>query len=310
LVIAVAAQSFRSLVIVLAVGGVANALSQPAANLFIARRVDASRLGIALAVKQASVVGATLLGGLAVPTIALTVGWRWAFVAGAALAVVGAVTVPRQPAPRAAGRATRTDRSGDSAWLALAVLASGVGLGAAAAGTLGTFLVNAGVEADLSEGSSGLLVAAGSATVIVVRLIAGARADRRQGGNLPIVATMLVLGALGYLLYATETKTMLIAASPLTFACGWGWPGLFNLAVVRANPHAPGLASGVTQTGTYIGAVIGPLAFGALAESRSFAAAWCLAAACSLAAAGAMIAGRRLLIRQRLRAEEIAVESI
>jgi MFS family permease len=310
LVIAVAARSFQSLVIVLAVGGVANALSQPAANLFIARRVDPSRLGIALAVKQASVVGATLLGGLAVPTIALTIGWRWAFVAGAALAVVGAVAVPHGPDRRASAGVSRPDRSGDSAFAALAVLAAGVGLGAAAAGTLGTFLVNAGVEADLSEGSAGLLVAGGSATVIVVRLIAGARADRRQGGNLPIVAAMLALGAIGYLLYATETKAMLIAASPLTFACGWGWPGLFNLAVVRANPQAPGLASGVTQTGTYIGAVAGPLAFGALAESRSFAAAWSLAAACSLAAAVAMIAGRRLLIRQRLRAEEIAVEGI
>jgi MFS family permease len=312
LVIAVVARSFQSLVVVLAVGGVANALSQPAANLFIARRVDRARLGIALAVKQASVVGATLLGGLAVPTIALTVGWRWAYVAGAALAIAGAVAVPRGRDRRAVESTAHADRSGDSAWIALAVLALGVGLGAAAAGTLGTFLVNACVEAGMSEGGAGLLVAAGSATVIVVRLVAGARADRRQGRNLPVVAAMLALGAVGYLLYATETRSMLIAASVLTFACGWGWPGLFNLAVVRANPNAPGLASGVTQTGTYIGAVAGPLAFGALAEGRSFAAAWVLAAACSLAAAGAMLAGRRLLVRQRLRAEAaaIAVEGI
>jgi len=310
LVVAIAARSFGSLVVILAVGGVANALSQPAANLFIARRMDPAHLGLALAVKQASVVAATLLGGLAVPTIALTVGWRWAFVAGAGLAIAGVLAVPNAREPRVHAAASHTDRSGDSGWAALVVLAAGVGLGAAAAGTLGTFFVNAAVDAGIAEGAAGLLVAAGSASVIVVRLVAGARADRRQGGNLPIVATMLVIGALGYLLYATEDKILLIAACPLTFAAGWGWPGLFNLAIVKANPSAPGLASGVTQTGTYIGAVAGPLLFGSLAEHRSYASAWTLAACCSAAAAVAMIAGRRLLHRQRVRAAEVAVDGI
>lgn len=308
--VAVGARSYRSLVLILAVGGVANALSQPAANLFIARRVDPSRLGLALAVKQASVVGSTLLGGLAVPTIALTVGWRWAFVAAAALAVVGVIAVPGGADRRAVATGEPSGRTGDSSWTALAVLATGVGLGAAAAGTLGTFYVAASVQAGISEGSAGLLVAAGGASVVVVRIVAGARADRRQGRNLPVVATMLVIGAVGYLLYATESKEMLVLASPLTFAAGWGWPGLFNLAVVRANPQAPGLASGVTQTGTYIGAVLGPLVFGTLAENRSYASAWSVAAACSLAAAVAMIAGRRLLIRHRQRAAEVSVEGI
>lgn len=310
LVVALFAHSFRSLTVILAVGGVANALSQPAANLYIARRVDPTRLGLALAVKQASVVAGTLLGGLAVPTIALTVGWRWAFVAGAALALTGAVAVPSHRRETARRRGAPSDRTGDSAWGALIVLAGGVGLGAAAAGTLGTFFVNAAVDAGLDEGVAGILVAAGSASVIIVRLIAGARADRRQGGNLPIVATMLLVGAAGYLLYATESATLLVVACPLTFAAGWGWPGLFNLAVVRANPHAPGLASGVTQTGTYLGAVAGPLLFGTLAENRSYAAAWTLAAGCSLVAALLMVGGRRLLRRQRVRAEALTVEGI
>jgi MFS family permease len=310
LAVAGGARSFASLAVVLSVGGIANALSQPAANLFIARRVDPARLGIALAVKQASVVGAGLLGGIAVPAIALTIGWRWAFVAGAALAVAGAVAIPKAPERSQPRARAGVDRAGDTEWRSLVVLAVGVGLGASAAGTLGTFFVQAGVHAGISEGGAGLLAAVGSASVIAVRLVAGARADRRQGGNLAVVAIMLVLGAVGYLLYATEAKAMLIAALPLTFAAGWGWPGLFNLAIVRANPQAPGLASGVTQTGTYIGAFVGPLLFGTLAENRSYAAAWCLAAASSSAAAGAMVIGRHLLRRQRLRAEELAVDSI
>ena len=55
-------------------------------------------------------------------------------------------------------------------------------------------------------------------------------------------------------------------AGPLAFATGWAWPGLFNLAVVRVNPSAPGAATGITQTGTYLGAVVGPVLFGVVAE--------------------------------------------
>ncbi len=114
--VAAGARSFTTLLLWLAVGGVANALAQPAANLFIARTVEASRLGMAFAVKQSGIPAATLLGGLAVPAIALTVGWRWAFVAGAAVPLGGGLTLPRVggrvrvrivPAARAASRCAR-----------------------------------------------------------------------------------------------------------------------------------------------------------------------------------------------------------
>ena len=71
----------------LAVGGLANAVGQPAGNATLAQHVSADRFGIAFAVKQSGIPVATLLGGLAVPAVALTIGWRWAFAAGALLAV-------------------------------------------------------------------------------------------------------------------------------------------------------------------------------------------------------------------------------
>jgi MFS family permease len=304
--IAVLARSLTSLVAVLALAGVANALSQPAANLFIARRVDAARLGIAFAVKQAAVPGATLLGGLAVPAFALTVGWRWAYAAGAVLALAGVFAVPAV-GPAAASSDAGGRRAADSRLLALAVLAAGVGLGAAAAGTLGTFLVNASVDAGIGEGQAGVLVAAGSALVITVRLLAGGRADRRAGGHLRVVVLMLAIGAVGYAAFALETPAAILVGAPIAFGAGWGWPGLFNLAVVRANPSAPGLASGITQTGTYVGAAVGPLAFGSIVEGAGYGAAWLLAAACSLLAAVAMAWGRQLVRRDRMRTDALAV---
>ena len=305
--VAAGARSFGLLLVFLALGGLANALAQPAANLFIARTVPATRLGMAFAVKQSGIPAATLLGGLAVPTIALTIGWRWAFVAGAVLPIVGGLTIPE------AGRASTDSPSPEDGVRArvrvrvpmrpLVVLGIGIGFGAAAAGTLGAFLVNAAVAAGIAEGSAGLLVSGGSAVGIAMRLLAGRRADRREGGHLRVVSLMLVAGSVAYACYATERPWLLVLATPLAFGAGWGWPGLFNLAIVRAHPTAAAAASGVTQTGTYFGAVAGPVVFGAVVERSSYRAAWLVAAAFALAGAATIAAGRSLIRKERLRRE-------
>jgi MFS family permease len=303
------ARSFALLLALLAVAGAANALAQPAANVFVARYLPAHRQGLAFAVKQSAVPASTLVAGLAVPAIALTVGWRWAFVAGAALAVTGAATVPRVESAIRSERARRPTpkRSPSDAPLAvMAVLAVGIGLGAAAAGTLGAFLVSAGVHSGMSESASGLLLTMGSCVGIAVRVWAGVRADKRDGGHLRVVALMLAGGSVAFAALATGVPWVYLVAIPVAFGAGWAWPGLFNLAVVRANPGAPGIATGITQTGTYFGAVAGPLLFGVVADRASFAWAWLLASATALLAAGAIVLGRRLLRASRL-AEPAAV---
>ena len=47
-----------------------------------AGQVPAGRQGLSFGVKQAAIPVSTLLAGAAVPTVALTLGWRWAFVLG------------------------------------------------------------------------------------------------------------------------------------------------------------------------------------------------------------------------------------
>jgi MFS family permease len=276
------------------VGGSANALAQPAANLLLARDLPVHRQGLGFAIKQAAIPIATLLSGLAVPAIALTVGWRWAFVASAVLATAAIATVPNRPTATT-GNGTRPshDRTGDMPLPVMVWLALGIALGAASAGTLGAFFVSAGVDAGLAEGTAGLVLAAGSALGIVTRLAAGVQADRRGGGHLRVVALMLVGGAVVCCLLATETVPAFVLAGPLAFATGWAWPGLFNLAVVRVNPNAPGAATGITQTGTYFGAVVGPVLFGVVAERLSFRAAWLGAAAMALLAAMTILGARR-----------------
>jgi len=82
------AVSYPFLLVFLAIGGVANAAGQVAANVLLANRVPARRQGLAFGAKQSAVPASMLLGGLAVPTLGLTIGWRWTYACSAALALI------------------------------------------------------------------------------------------------------------------------------------------------------------------------------------------------------------------------------
>lgn len=312
--VAAGARDGAALVAILLVGGVANALTQPSANLLLADRVRPERLGLGMALKQAGMPAATLLGGLAVPAVALTVGWRWAYVAGAALAVGALTLVPASPGParswradlpgrwrRAATGGGRTaahrpaaHRPDQPLWL-LVLLSSAACLGAAAAGALAAFLVSGAEAAGMGEGAAGLLLTGGSALGIASRLAHGWLADRRHLDPLPRVTLLLFLGGLGYLLMTVHAPWAYVAGAPIAFAFGWSWPGLFNLAVVRANPSAPAAATGTTQTGVYLGALAGPAGFGLLVGQAGYDVAWAVTALISACAAVVLVEGRRRL---------------
>ena len=82
---------------------------------------------------------------------------------------------------------------------------------------------------------------------------------------------------------------------PFAFATSFAWPGLFHLAVVRSNPSAPGAATGITMTGSFAGAVCGPLLFGHLVEWTSYGWGWIFVALTSGAAAIVMAVSSRLI---------------
>lgn len=290
--------TYTVLLVLLLAAGLSNALAQVAANLLVAKGVAPERQGWSLALKQAGIPAGTLLGGLAVPVLGVTVGWRWAFVAAAVGACATAVAVPTR-AIAGGGRSAVRRPEGDVPLGPLVLLAVAVGFAAAANGSLATFMVSAGVDAGLGESAAGLVLMGGSAAGIAMRLLAGRRADRRGGRHLPVVSALLVGGAVGYLLLAPgEVVTHLLGAA-VAFGSGWAWPGLFNLAVVRLNPAAPGAATGITQTGVYIGALSGPILFGLVVDAWGYGPAWSLAALSSLGSAVGMAFGRRQILRWR-----------
>ncbi|MFB9236992.1 MFS transporter [Plantactinospora siamensis] len=287
------ARSYPLLVLLLAVGAGANALGQLASNMALARHVPAGRQGLSFGVKQAAIPISTLLAGAAVPAVALTVGWRWAFVAAAVAALTALPAVPAD----GRGPAARDGRSGGRATLALAVLGLAATLAAGAANALGTFVVDSAAGRGLAPGLAGLTLTFGSAVCVLARIGSGWLADRRRSGHVAVIAGMLVVGAAGLGLLALPGWAFLVAGITLGFGLGWAWPGLLNFAVVRLHPQAPAAATSITQTGVYAGGCVGPLGLGAVAGHLGYPAMWSVAAVAMLAAAAFMLAGRRLLLR-------------
>jgi MFS family permease len=295
LAIAFGARSYGLLVTILMCSCWCNVMGQLSSNLTLARFVPARRLGLSFGFKQSCVPLATLLSGLAVPTLALTVGWRWAFIAGAGLALLALPLTPRSPERYVRTRVDPAERATG----ALAVIGVGAGLGAASAGALGAFLVVSAVRQGVDPGLAGLVLTLGSVVGLAMRLVNGWLADRRAGGHIAVVAASMAIGAIGVALLAVPGPLALVLGTVVAFGIGWGWTGLLQFAVVRLNPGAPAAATSVVQVGTYAGAFLGPMVFGLLATHAGFPAAWLTCAGMLVLAAVAMIGGRRMLVAHR-----------
>ena len=288
--IAALAQSAVSLTALLLVGGMANALGSPTVSKLLQREVAVQRQGLAFGAQQAGAPLGSLLAGLALPVLAIPFGWRWAFVAAAALVALAVAFMPRDATSAAPSAAPVRRPSGLTSVHALgvaAILASAAGVGFV------SFLVTYAVGTGMSETTAGLLLAAVSLAATLSRIAVGILSDRPGREPLRLVAAMLAASVLGYLLLTAGEPGAIAAAALLAGSLGWAWPGGLNLAVVQRSPQAPAWAVGVMMTGLFAGAVTGPLLTGFLAEQDRFDAAWIACACLALMAAGTILATLR-----------------
>lgn len=297
--VALFARSYPALVAILLGSAWCNVLGQLSSNLTLSRYAPAGQLGLSFGIKQSAIPTATLLSGAAVPAVALTVGWRWAFAVGAALALAALLVAPRE----ATGRERTPATPGERATGALSVIGLASGLAAGSCTALGIFLVASAVDRGIDPGTAGLTLTLGSVVGLTLRLVHGWAADRRSGGHIAVVAASLALGAGGLVLLAVPGTPALVVGTVLGFGFGWAWPGLLQFAVVRLNPSAPAAATSIVQVGVYGGGFLGPVGFGFLATHFSFPTAWLVGAATMLVAAVLMVAGRRMLAIHRVARE-------
>ncbi|SDD97654.1 MFS transporter [Glycomyces harbinensis] len=248
----------------------ANGLGQLASNTVLTEWAPMGRRGLLFGAKQASVPLCIMLGGLSVPAVALTLGWRWAFVLGAALVLLA--LIPLAGLGKPAVRPKKADARGFD--LRLLLFAAATCLGASAATPIGSFLTTYTVDIGGSERYAGLVLTIGGIAGIIGRTGFGAIADFRKGGEFGIIALMLVGGAAGLATYLFELPWLLPLGTVAAYALGWAWPGLMNHAVTQRYPDAPALATSVTQTGIFLGGAVGPIGFGLLVDHHGWAAGW------------------------------------
>jgi MFS family permease len=284
------------LLVLVVLAGVATSLTRTASSVLVARTIRFDRQGLALGVRNCAIPAAALLSGVAVPSVALTVGWRWAFVIAAGLSATVLLALPRS-----IPRAPRASRSGESQidmpLPFLTGLAVAAALASAAAVSLGAFTAVTAVHAGMNERSAGILIATGSVVGVVSRVVVGWWTDRRPGSQLDVVIGMMAVGAAGYGLVSLAVEPLLWLAVPAAHATGWAFYGSYYLSVIRLNPIAPGAAVGIAQSGAFAGSILGPVVFGTLASRATFSVAWLTAALASLVAVVIVLAVETRAVR-------------
>lgn len=289
--IATLARNWQTIAALLVIGGFANAVIQPAANRALANGVRANRQGLAFGIKQSAVPIASALGGIAVPVVGLTLGWRSAYVMAAGLAVA-TILLPRPDG-------SRPDRAYAGITLRslprpLALAAAGIGCATAAANSLSAYLVEALVTTGWEVGRAGTLLAIGSALSIAARIIVGHLSDRLITTHLLVVGIMMIGGGVGFALLGTGVAVLLYVGIAFAFVFGWGMNGLLVFAVVRLRPDAPASATGITMAAAFAGAIFGPALFGLIAQATSYATAWSVAAIASASGGSLVLLAHRL----------------
>ena len=278
------APNWATLLVLMAVAGALNALTQPALDLALFEAVPAERLSLAFGIKQTALPGAALVAGLGIPILASSLGWRWAFVVCALVGLPALLGMPRLSSGKRGDPAGHAGSAGrlPGVFVFVAVFC----LAMIAVSATGAFYVESAVAAGSAVNTAGLYLAAGSVCGIVGRFVFAWRLGR-LGQPLVAGSVILFVGGLGVTLIAfAPPGPILLLVTLVAIGAGWGWNGLLTFAVVRRYPHAPARASGYIVLGAGSGGVLGPVLFGLAVQGVGFAVAWAAAGACFFAAAG------------------------
>ncbi len=253
----------------------------PASSHLLTRTTPAHRMALVFSVKQTGVPVGGMLAGAIVPSLMLWLHWQ------ASLAVVAAACVVLAVASQPVRASLDADRRPDHAvrWgglLAplrmvmshrpLALMAACSFLMSMMQMSLGTYLVTY-LHEDLAYGlvGAGLMLSVTQAGGAVGRVLWGWLADSGMGAarTLLLLAIMMTLCAAATAGFTPDTSRSVVVVVMVLFgASAIGWNGVYLAQVARRAPA--GMAS--TATGgalafTFLGVVLGPPLFGALAAS-------------------------------------------
>ncbi|MET8875678.1 MFS transporter [Nocardia sp. NPDC004604] len=284
-----AAPGYAVLLVAVGLGGLPQALANPATNKAILAVVPAAQRAGVTGTKQSGVQLGAIAAGLPLTALAAFAGWRVSVLVTAGSAVLVTLwvwwTLPTDP-PRhkpeigaAAMGSTSVASTGPSVvrWLAVHSLFLGAGMA-----SINTYLALFGERRlGLSAAAAGTLVA-----VLGVAGIAG-RIGWARVASRPRMAVVLPAG----LAVGSAGAAGLMAAAPLVSGLVWvavvavGTFGMAGnavsmvLVIQRAAPGRAGRDSALVSAGFFAGFAVGPPLFGAVVSSIDYSSSWLLVAA-------------------------------
>lgn len=285
-----AASNAFVLLAAVALGGLPQALANPATNKIIVTVVEPARRGAVTGWKQSGVQLGAFAAGLPLAALAVWTGWRgsvWTAAALAALIACWALRAlppdpgPAQPLPSREVPRARVGR--------LALFSFLLGCGIA---SVNTYLALFGVE----RLGLGPVVAAWLVAVLGVTGVVGRVGWSRRAGRLDrpgVLLAPLAAGACGaaLLLAAASSVSFLVwvaAAAVGAFAVAGN--AVTMVAVIkRADPRSAGRDSALVSAGFFAGFAAGPPLFALLVEVAGYGPGWVLVAAGFAAAAAVAV---------------------
>ncbi|MFK0043622.1 MFS transporter [Streptomyces sp. NPDC090741] len=287
-----------------ALGGLPQALANPATNKAILAAVPPARRGSVTGMKQSGVQLGAFAAGLPLAALAGGVGWRgavWTAAAAAALAALRAHrALPADPPARAAAPGASLIPRGAIAWLAVFSLFLGCGIA-----SVNTYVALFGVR----KLGMGPTEAAALVAVLGVAGIAGrvGWSKAARPGRAEWLPGALAAGAvpaaclLAAALYA-RPLVWVAAVAVGVFAVSGNAVSMV-LVMQRAAPGRAGQDSALVAAGFFAGFAVGPPLFGLLAQAGRYGPGWLLVAAEFTAAAAVATAWAVRERRRGLRTE-------
>ncbi|TXL61323.1 MFS transporter [Aeromicrobium terrae] len=275
--------SLFTLLVGVTLAGLAVAISNPSTNLAVARGVDRGNQGVVIGAKQSGVQGSQVLAGLALPGLAVALGWRPAVLVCVVLAVLGLMATAWVVGPEAPPSATseRGPARIDAAVWWLTAYAFVVGAVIQAVNVYLPLFAHDSIG--LPVGQAGLVAAVLGGTGVAARLGWGRVIDRVEDVPLLLMGLALLAG-LGIACCGVAAPgpdvLMWLGAVAFGFSALAANAVIMSSVVRSADAGSVGRATGRAALGLYLGFMVGPITFGVVVDSASgYAGAWSYAGA-------------------------------
>ncbi|MFC4536557.1 MFS transporter [Sphaerisporangium dianthi] len=283
-----AAPGYVSLLVVLLIVGAGYSTIQPGGGKSVASWFDTSQRGLAMGIRQAGLPLGGVLAAFALPSLATVFGWRSTLVAGALVALSGAVAFmafyrrPPDRRPMPATSRVRLDLLREPymkkiIWSGTSMVSvhSGVGL---------LTVLYLHEVTSMAADSAALVYVAVQCAGALGRVCLAAWSDRNRSGRYACVLTCLAAVIIGMAMLTTP-----IGRSPVVACLLFVWLGFFGIgwygpwvayAAESAPPDHTGFALGLAMAVNQVAVILAPPVLGLLTDlTGGFASAWALLAA-------------------------------